>query len=83
METPSTTPPPPQPEKKKYSGLGIVFFLIALTGSLISAFGNYWPTNKIIEIQANMFDGSYYVKLTYLLTLLVYWLPLLAVQKIN
>lgn len=76
---PSSTPPTP---KKKSDPLAIVFFLVALGLTCWSSFGDHWPTTKIIDIQAKMFDGSYYVKLTFLLTLLVYLLPLMGIKII-
>ena len=81
----STQTPPPAPSappKKKTDPLAIVFFLVALGLSIWSSFGEHWPTTKIIDIQANMMDGKYYVKLTFLLTLLVYLLPLLGIKLI-
>jgi hypothetical protein len=83
QNTPQTPPvaPPPAP-KKKTDPLAIVMFLIALGLTLWSSFGDHFPTTQIINFQAKIFDGSYYVKLTFLLTLLVYLLPLLGVKLI-
>ena len=60
----------------------IVAFLVALGLTLWSEIGEHWPTDWLIEKQADLFDGSYYVKLTFVLTLLIWMLPLIGVAKV-
>jgi hypothetical protein len=68
-----------KPQPKKLDAIGLIIFLVAMTFTCISAFGEMWPTTKLIEWQAKIFDGSYYVKLTFLLTLLFYMLPMMGI----
>ncbi len=77
--TPETNPSN-KPPAKKVDIIFLLLFLAALGITLFCSFGEHWPTTQIIEIQARMMDGSYYPKLTFLLTLMVFLLPLLFVK---
>ena len=82
MENTNPVPQSPAPEKKKYSVVSAITFFVALGLAIWTSFAEIWPTSMLIDIQAKIFDNSYYVKLTFLLTLLIFWLPMLAVEKI-
>lgn len=74
--TPNT---PPTPPSKKFDAVGAIVFFIAIGLACMTSFGEMWPTTKLIELQARIFDGSYYPKMTFLLTLLIFLLPMLGI----
>jgi hypothetical protein len=82
MDTPNASSQNAAPEKKKYSVISAITFFVALGLAIWTSFAEIWPTSMLIDIQAKIFDNSYYVKLTFLLTLLIFWLPMLGIEKL-
>ena len=78
METsaPNTAPP------GKVSAVTTLLFLLALGISIWMYLAEIFPVNKIIDFQAGIFDGGYYPKLTFFITLMMVWLPMLTAEKI-
>jgi heme/copper-type cytochrome/quinol oxidase subunit 4 len=74
------TSPENKPTIKKPDVLGIVIFLVAITVTIVLVFGDYWPVEKLNRIQIDIFNGSYYPKLTFIITLLVVFLPLVGIK---
>lgn len=71
-----------KPAPKKPNVIGAILLLVAIGLTLYMTFAEVWPVTKLIEIQAGWFDGSYYPKLTFLITLLIVLLPLLVINWI-
>lgn len=81
METSASNTTPTEPAAK-VSAVTTLVFLFSLGISIWMDLAEKFPVNKIIDFQASIFDGGYYPKFTFFLTLMMVWLPLLAAEKI-
>ncbi len=81
MNQPTSNTQPSSQMNKSTAIAGIVFF-VAFGITIYLCFAEAWPVSKLNDIQANLFDGSYYPKLTFMLTLFAVWVPMLCIQKL-
>ena len=81
MDTSQSNSQPTKPVSPA-STLTTLVFLVALGIAIWLDFTEKWPVTKIIDFQASIFDGSYYPKMTFMITLLMVWLPMFAVEKL-
>ena len=73
-------PTPTQPTNTTDIVANTLIFFVAIGLTIWFTFGDIWPVTMFIDIQADMMDGSYYPKLTFMVTLLSIWLPLLGIH---
>ncbi|HTL80464.1 MAG TPA: hypothetical protein VL651_02100 [Bacteroidia bacterium] len=78
---PPYTPQPPRPKKKTDPVTGAIA-IVSLGLAIWFFFADIPPVPQLISWQASMFDGSYYPKLTILLTIIIIALPLILIWKL-
>ncbi|MBI3509371.1 MAG: hypothetical protein HY064_01815 [Bacteroidetes bacterium] len=72
--------PAPKPQTRSGAITGILF-IVALIITAVLMFGDYWPVTWLEDLQQSWF-GGYYVKLTFLLSTFLIWLPMFGIQKL-
>ena len=66
----------------KETAISAIIFLAGIGIACWLLFGEIWPVPWLNEVQAKIFDGSYYPKLTAAVTIIGVLLPMIGIQKL-
>ena len=75
------TPQTPAP-KRKTDPIVTVIAVVALILAIVFFFADIPPVPQLINFQADVFGNSYYVKLTILVTWVIFALPAIGIYKL-